>query len=272
MRRHVIAALRLSASITVLTSVTAAAQEYHPSEATDLAKASQNPVGDLVSVPLQFNFLSGGGLGDGTIYTLNLQPVFPLSVGQGWNVIARPIVPYTNAPDASDGAYGLGDIQLQLFFAPAQSAEVMWGVGPFFSFPTATNDGARTGAWGLGPALVGVRQSGAFVLGALLSHLWTFADYENELPNISLLTLQPFINYNFSDGWALNFSPILTGNWTAPDGEQYTIPLGLGVSKVTGVAGQPLNLSAHYYRNVVHPEDGGTDNLRLQLTFLFPSR
>lgn len=270
MRRHVIATLRMSTVIAVLASAAAAAQEYHPSEATDLAKASQNPVGDLVSVPLQFNFVSGGGIGDRTIYTLNLQPVFPLSIGGGWNVIARPIVPYTNGPDGSDGARGLGDIQLELFFAPAASAEFMWGLGPMFSFPTATNDAARTGAWGLGPAMVAVRQSGAFVLGALLTHLWTFADYENEQPNISLLTLQPFINYNFSDGWALNFSPILTGNWTAPDGEQCTIPLGLGFSKVTGVGGQPLNLSAHYYRNIVHPEESGADHLRLQLTFLFP--
>jgi hypothetical protein len=54
-------------------------------EATKLAKATQNPVADLVSLPFQFNFNTGGGFDDGTFFNLNrwlrrrdlLQPQFP---------------------------------------------------------------------------------------------------------------------------------------------------------------------------------------------------
>lgn len=49
----------------------AEAQAAQP-PAGDLAKATQNPVGDLLSLPFQFNFNSGGGVADGrTSYNLN---------------------------------------------------------------------------------------------------------------------------------------------------------------------------------------------------------
>jgi hypothetical protein len=44
---------------------------------TALAKQSQNPVGDLVSVPLQFNFNTAGDLEDAKLFNLNIQPVIP---------------------------------------------------------------------------------------------------------------------------------------------------------------------------------------------------
>jgi hypothetical protein len=55
-----------------------AAQKPTEDEATRLAKATQNPVADLVSVPFQFNFNTGGGYGDRTFFNLNLQPVVPV--------------------------------------------------------------------------------------------------------------------------------------------------------------------------------------------------
>lgn len=257
--------------ILLLAASVSRSQDVHPRQATELAKASQNPLSGLLSVPLHFNFVSGGELADGTSYTMLVQPIIPLSVGSGWNVIARPIVPYSSIANGTHRSGGLGDIRLEMFVSPAELAEVMWGVGPVFSFPTGTDDVTRTGAWGLGPAAVATRQYGAFVIGGLLSHLWTFADYENDLPNISRLTLQPVVNYNFPDGWALNFAPIMTGNWTAPDGDQITIPLGLGFSKITFIGRQPVGVGAEYYHNVVRPSGSGTAHLKLHVSLVFPA-
>ena len=88
-------------------------------DATALAKQTQNPVADLVSIPFQFNFNSGGGLGDGTLYNLNIQPVIPITLNEDWKLIARAIVPYISSP-APDGGQegGFGDIQLQSYFTP----------------------------------------------------------------------------------------------------------------------------------------------------------
>ena len=46
------------------------------SEESGLAKPTQNPVGDIVSVPFQFNFNNGGAYQDQTFFNLNFQRSF----------------------------------------------------------------------------------------------------------------------------------------------------------------------------------------------------
>jgi len=110
-------------------------------DATDLAKASQNPVGDLISLPFQFDFNTGGGLEDRTFFSLNFQPVMPIKVTPSINLIARTIVPVVSIP-GPDGlrVSGVADFQQQLFLTPASQGKIIWGVGPAFSLPTATAD------------------------------------------------------------------------------------------------------------------------------------
>src|SRR5262245_48431533 len=92
-------------------SLSAQAPPAGGSSASDLGKQTQNPVADLTTVPLQFNFYSGGLLEDRTLYNLNLQPVFPLPLGE-MNLIARTIVPYFDipGPGPTERVTGIGDI------------------------------------------------------------------------------------------------------------------------------------------------------------------
>src|SRR3974390_2787452 len=69
----------------------AAAEEADPQ--AELAKKLQNPVADLISVPIQNNWDFGIGPADAMKYTANIQPVIPFSISEDWNVITRTIVP-----------------------------------------------------------------------------------------------------------------------------------------------------------------------------------
>jgi hypothetical protein len=55
---------------------TAAAQEA--GDGQSLAKAAQNPVGDLISLPFQNNMQFGVGPDDSVANILNIQPVCPI--------------------------------------------------------------------------------------------------------------------------------------------------------------------------------------------------
>jgi hypothetical protein len=235
-----------------------------------LAKETQNPVGNLTTVPFQFNFNTGGDLEDRTFFNMNFQPVIPFRLSSSVNVVARTIVPINSAPLA-DGTHssGIGDIQQQIFFTPAKPGGMIWGVGPTFSFPTATASASETGTWAMGPVAVLVKNTGPWVLGSLISQLWPMADAGGD-PEMNLLTIQPFVNYNFGHGWAMSFSPIITANWDAPDGNQWTVPLGIGLTRTTLFNHRPMNIGINYYYNVERPDGGPGQQLRLIVALLYP--
>ena len=84
----------------------AAAQQESSEE--ELAKKTQNPVADLISVPLQNNFNFGAGFNhDKMIYILNVQPVIPIHLNDEWNLITRTIMPIINQPSLFPTAGGL---------------------------------------------------------------------------------------------------------------------------------------------------------------------
>jgi hypothetical protein len=250
----------------------ALAEEAAPAvDVTALAKKTQNPVSDVISLPFQFNFNNGGGLGDETFLNINFQPVAPARLTPDWSLIVRAIVPINNYPAGSSGERlkGLGDVQAQLYFTPARPGKLIWGVGPMFSFPTATNEAFVTGSWAVGPGAVALTITGPWVLGGLFNQFWNVSDHGGE-PETNLFVFQPFVNYNFGKGWALSFAPLMTANWDAPEGQEWTVPLGVGITRTTVFNRRPINIAIQYYANVEHPDAAAGNQLRIVLAPLFP--
>jgi hypothetical protein len=163
----------------------------------------------------------------------------------------------------------VGDIQEQIFFVPAKTGAIIWGVGPALSLPTATATPFETGTWGAGATAVVVKIAGPFVLGGLFSQIWPMADAGDE-PETDLLTIQPFVNYNMGEGWALSFSPLITANWDAPSGNEWNVPLGVGITKTTVFNRRPMNIGVQYYYNVERPDGSAAQQLRFVVALLYP--
>ena len=265
---HAIAAV-LVAVTSRLAAQSPAVQPEPAHDLNALAKETQNPVGNLTTVPFQFNFNTGGDLEDRTFFNLNFQPVIPFKLNSSVSVVARTIVPINSAPAGDGRSSGIGDIQEQIFFTPAKPGGMIWGVGPTFSFPTATAAVSETGTWAIGPSAVLVKNTGPWVLGSLISQLWPMADAGGS-PEMNLLTIQPFVNYNFDHGWALSFSPIISANWDAPEGNEWTVPLGIGLTRTTVFNRRPMNIGVNYYYNVERPDGGPGQQLRLTVALLYP--
>jgi len=239
---------------------------------TELAKQTQNPIADLISVPLQSNFNFGAGSRDKMIYILNVQPVIPIKITEDWNMITRVIMPIINQPSlfpGADSATGLGDINPTFFFSPSKPGSLIWGLGPTFTLPTASDRLLGSGKWSMGPAGVALTIQGPWVLGALMNNQWSVGGWGDKAVNAMLL--QPFVNYNLPAGWYLTTSPILTADWKADKaGDVWTVPLGGGVGKLFRAGTHPINVQLAAYGNVAKPEFGPDWQLRFQVQFLFP--
>lgn len=238
----------------------------------ELAKQTQNPVANLISVPFQNNFNFGAGTDRDMVWIMNVQPVIPITLDDEWNLITRTIVPIINQPSLAPGmesAFGMGDINPSVFLSPAQASGFIWGVGPTTTLPTATEAELGSGQWSMGPTAVGLYIEGPWVVGALTNQQWSIVGWKDKPVNQFLL--QPFINYNLNDGWYLSSAPIITADFSSRD-DHWTLPVGGGVGKVwrIGKVGLPLNTQIVPFYNAFRPEFGPEWQLRVQLQFLFP--
>ena len=248
-------------------------KESHASDDTEaLAKAVQNPVASMISLPFQNNINTGIGTNDETQNILNIQPVWPFELNDDWNLITRTIMPVTSQPNALTGEgriNGLGDTTFSALLSPVDVGDIIWGVGPIFLFPTATNDTLGSDKWGAGVSAVVLTMPGKWVIGTLVNNIWSFAGSGDK--DVNSFLLQYFINYNFDDGWYFTSAPIITANWEEDNDHRWTIPFGGGFGKIFKIGDQSMNAQLSAYKNVVTPDDYGADwQFRVQLQFLFP--
>lgn len=243
--------------------------------ADELAKQLSNPIASLTSVPMQLNYDDGFGPDDdGDKFTLNVQPVIPVSISENWNMISRTIIPIISQQDMFPGAgsqFGLGDVTQSLFFSPkaVTSSGWTWGVGPVFLIPTATDDLLGTGKWGAGPTAVVLRQTASgWTYGALINQIWSFAG-DSDRANVSAMYLQPFLAKALGKGRTLSVNLESTYDW---NGDQWTVPFNIGYSQVSRIGKQLVSyqFGARYY---IDKPDGGPDwGLRFTFTLLFPKK
>lgn len=244
--------------------------------AADLAKAAQNPIAAMISVPFQNNTNFNVGPDDKTQNILNIQPVIPVDLNAEWNLVTRTIIPVISQPAlsaAQDRTNGLGDIQFSAFFSPKATTASgwIWGAGVIAQLDTATDDVLGAGKWGLGPTAVALKMDGPWVYGGLLNNVWSVAG-DDDRDDVNAMLFQPFVNYNFPDapGRYLTFAPVITANWEADSDDRWTVPLGMGIGQITRWGKQPVNLQASAYYNVEKPDNAADWQLRLQVQFLFP--
>jgi hypothetical protein len=267
-----------AALLTSLGAAPAAAEQGDaptPQATTDdtaaLAKQAQNPIANLISLPFQNNTTFDNDPQGEASNVLNIQPVWPFVLGRGFNLITRTILPVVSQPGRTPGEdrqNGLGDMTFTAFLVPPAEDGVTWGLGPVALFPTATDGRLGSDKWGLGPSLVILTMPGNWVIGTLLSNVWSVGGSGDQ--DVNFFTWQYFINYNMPGGWYLTSAPIMTANWEASSGNKWTVPVGGGVGKIFLIGKQPFNANAQVFYNAEKPRGVGDWAMRLQLQLMFP--
>lgn len=246
----------------------------------DLAKKSQNPVGDMISLPFEYWHYDGMP-NDSSADAIIAKPVYPVNLGK-YNLINRFIVPFLSVdaniegsdlgnvviPPTAVSEEGLGNIQYQGFFSPAEPGKVIYGLGPVLDFPTHS-DGLGSEKWSAGIAGVVLTMPGNWVIGALAQNMWSYAG-PGDAADVNKLLFQYFINYNLANGWYLSMTPIITANWEADSDNTWTIPFGGGIGKLHRFGNQPVDFKLQGFGYAEKPDFGPDWSLMFAVKFLFP--
>jgi hypothetical protein len=237
----------------------------HVGSVEELNKQLTNPVSSLWSIAFQQNnySLDMGPLGRHEWNSnLNFQPVLPVSLTSDWNLITRPVVTVFNSvpyPDQStrrmERTTAFGDTVLMEMFSPSPKLAGNWllGLGPTFIFPTASSDYTGQGKYQVGPAAVVGYLSQKWILGVFVQN-WTSFAGDDDRKDTNQMNLQPIAAYFLPDG-----------------GDVWTVPLGLGVSKVVKFGRLPVKIGLAGQYMVHHPEINGQEwNIQLSLSAVLP--
>jgi hypothetical protein len=268
-----------SLAVLLLVSAPALAQD-------DLARQSQNPIGNMISLPMQNNTYFGVGPSEEWANSFQFQPVYPVNLGKV-NLINRTIIPvnYLAGQETeltervqvatgfvkfdTESVGGLGNITWQGFLSPAKPGKVIWGAGPVLQIPTNTDDRLGTDKWSAGLGGVALAMPGKWVLGALAYNIWDFAGPSDE-KDVNSLLFQYFVNYNLENGWYLTSTPVITADWEADSDQRWTVPFGLGVGRLVKFGKQPVDFKVQPFWYAEKPANGPEWSLQLQVKLLFP--
>jgi hypothetical protein len=256
---------------------------------SDLAKQAQNPIANMISLPLQNNTNFGIGPNNETNNILNVQPVIPFSITDNVNLITRTIVPFISQPqiltrDDDDRITGMGDITFSAFFSSKGSGKLTWGAGPVFLFPSATDSALGANKWGTGPSVVLLTMPGNWVIGSLFSNIWSFAGSGNDGINVfpegsswsdkankdvTLFTWQYFIYYNLPKGWYLPSAPISTATGRKTAATDGRFPSAGGSGSYSKSESNPSMLRSRHSITLRNRKTGLTGNCACSCSFFF---
>lgn len=260
------------------------------SDAAALAKAAANPIANMISLPFQFNFNFDQGPYDRYGTVINFEPVLPFRLSKKWNVVTRTIIPIVQKPDmrsTSGGTRGLGNTSFNTFFVPQPIGIFTYGFGLSMNIPTATARELGGDAFGIGPTIVFLFMPGKWVLGATAAYTVAYKSPEGS-DALKSFFAQYFITLNMKKGWFINTSPTITANFNAPEGEEWTVPVGAGFGKIQHFSHVPVKFNLQYYYNVAQasqtpgsefidlahnpnqPMGNANQSIVFTLTFMFP--
>jgi hypothetical protein len=239
----------------------------------EIDRQLHNPISALwqLTVSNAIVGMDGGGLGGvEPSYTGIFEPQLPLHLNQlglerfewadDFNLVTRMLVPFLESvplppgSGASDRKWGFGDIQLGSVLAPNRTQGWVWGLGPTFIFPSASNDALGQGKWQAGPVAVGGYQGRKWTVYAIAQQWWSFAG-DGDRATTNQLCLNYALLRSLPQQWTIGMQPSMTVDWTASQDSAVSFPVGLGIGKTLRFGSVPLQfwVEADYY--AVRPDN-----------------
>jgi hypothetical protein len=231
--------------------------------ADELAAKLANPANPIMKIGNNFDYVAFDGdlpgASDQSAFRYVFLTVFPFKLKNGNSVVVRPGLPVMFNEPVPDGMGGyteegvdIADMAFDLLYTGTSGSGMIWGYGVAGTLPTASNDKLGKDLWGLGPEIMlGVAKKWG-VVGGVLSHQWDIGGSGEG--SINITSLNYFYSFPLGGGWQFGAAPAITYNHDAAGGNKLNLPLGIGVSKTTVLAGRPWTFQLQYWNHVERPD------------------
>jgi hypothetical protein len=241
-------------------------------DTAELNKKLNNPVANLITVPIEYNRDSNIGPEEtGEVDSIKFTPVVPIDINEDWNLITRTIFSYVDQdiPEYGLDETGISDIALSLYFSPKELGEsgIIWGAGPVLLFDSATEDSLGAGKWGAGPSGVVLKQMGPWTVGGLAHYLTDFAG-DGDRADIEQIFLQPFLSYNLNAKTSFTVQSEITRDMEEDETGAFVLVQANRMFNVGNQIMQGRIGVRHWYERMGYGPD--STELNLRLTLLFP--
>lgn len=238
----------------------------------DIAKQVANPFAKMIKVPFQGNYDQDIGDTHGHKTYVKFEPIIPISLNENWYLISYSklqFIDQKNVSRSDSHQTGIGDLQQHFFLSPAKFTEdhLIWGLGPVFSFPTASYHLLGAQQWSVGPTSGLYFQPGPWTMGTLLYHLWSVAGADNR-PYVNTTYIEPRIAYTTHSAWTYTIVSESSYDWRA---SEWSVPVNGEISKVLCVGKQRISVMGGLrYWAVSADTDAHDWGYRFEINFLFP--
>lgn len=247
------------------------------------AQKSNNPVSDAWLLITQNDYtIMDTPEGSQWQNSTTFQPVMPVPIVDGeWNLVNRIITGVVSAPVAEDfdspnfydqRTTGNTDTVFFSLAAPNRNDGWIWGVGPTFILPTASQDVIGQERWSAGPAGLLARLGSSFGepgsieswnIGFLGQQWWDYAG-DDDREDVIQSDIQYFLNYKTSATQLIGMTPNIRINWKESGSDRFSVPVGIGTIGLFRMGKVPVRWGAELQYYVQQPDDFGADwNLKL---------
>jgi len=237
----------------------------------DVGRQINNPIGPLWNLTFDNAITSqdGGGLDDDLDYSGTFQSFMPVGLSRlgfgksAWarefRVVTQLSIPFfETAPLApgpgDDRKSGFGDIQLASILGPSRTSGWLWGIGPTFIFPSASNDALGQGRWQAGPAAAAGYLGSKWTAYLVAQQWWSFSG-DDDRARTRQLCLEYVLLRSLPNDWVIGMQPSMEVDWTESGGNKVLFPIGAGVGRTVKIGNLPVQIwiEADYY--AVRPDD-----------------
>ncbi len=232
----------------------------------NLVKQANAPISSILQLRLQDTYQPEftGPEGQGNIVTLSV--TMPLPKRRLLPLSQLSLLTIPAAITTPGGLTGVGDVRVLDFAVFRVGNTIIWGVGPTFVFPTSSRPETGQGKWQVGPAAAVAFAPEKWLVGVLIQNPVSFAG-DSDRKDVDAMVVQPFVSYQFGDGWFVRSQPQMVFNWK--NGKQL-LPLDLGFGRVFRVGGQNVNCFVEPFWNIAHDGPAPKYGVTFGISLLYP--